>query len=88
MKNISRQLLDKLQGKLPGGMDESQLKKLAGGMKKSDFQDEEKLRQMIKTLATISGTPVTPEKEEKIIQLFRENKFNPNDLASIKKLLS
>lgn len=87
MKNISRQLLDKLQGKLPGGMDEKQLKMLAGTMKKSDFQDEEKLRQMIKSLSAISGTAVTPEKEEKIIQLFRENKFNPNDLASLKNLL-
>ncbi|MGO0060992.1 stage VI sporulation protein F [Brevibacillus fluminis] len=88
MKNITRQLFDKLQGKLPGGMDESQLKNLASGMKKSEFQDEAKLRQMIKTLAAISGTPVTPEKEEKIIQLFRENKFNPNDLSSLKNLLS
>jgi cell envelope opacity-associated protein A len=88
MKNISRQFLDKLKGKLPSSISENELKMLAGTVKKSDFQDEEKLRQMIKTLATISKTSLTVEKEEKIIQLFRENKFNPNDISSIKQLLS
>lgn len=88
MKNISRQFFDKLQGKLPAKVNEETLRMLAGSMKKSDFQDETKLRQMIQSLTALSGMSITPEKEEKIIQHFRDNSFNLNDLQAIKQLLS
>lgn len=84
---ISRRFLEKLQGSVGQKVDEEKLRTLAGSMKKSDFEDDEKLRQLIKRLSTISGTAISPEKEEKIIQMFREKQLNPNDLQSLSKLL-
>lgn len=84
---LSRRFLEKLQGSMGQKVDEQKLRDLAGTMNKSDFEDDEKLRQLIKTLSAISGTAITPEKEEKIIELFREKKLNPSDLQSLSKLL-
>jgi uncharacterized protein YegL len=85
--NLSRRILEKLQGSGYKNVDEGQLRTLASQMKKSDFEDEEKLRQLIKTLSALSGTTISQEKEEKIIQMFRDKQVNPNDLQSLKKLL-
>jgi hypothetical protein len=85
--NLSRRILEKLQGSGNMKVDEGQLRTLASQMNKSDFEDEAKLRQLIKTLSALSGTTISQEKEEKIIQLFREKQVNPNDLQSLKKLL-
>ncbi len=87
MKNVPRQFLDKLQGKLQSNVTEGDLRVLAGQMKAEDFADETKLRQVIKALAAMSGTAINEEKEEKIIQMFRENQINPADLSSLTKLL-
>lgn len=85
--NVSRRFLEKLQNKVKHKVDESELKALAGQMKKEDFSDEEKLRRLLKTLSGLSNTPLSSEKEEKIIQLFREKQINPNDVQSLSKLL-
>jgi hypothetical protein len=85
--NLSRRILEKLQGSGNMKVDEGQLRTLASQMNKSDFEDEAKLRQLIKTLSALSGTAISEEKEEKIIQMFREKQVNPNDLQSLKQLL-
>ncbi|GAA4709171.1 stage VI sporulation protein F [Brevibacillus fulvus] len=83
--NLSRKMIEKLQGKLQ--VDQGQLRALAGKVNKNDFADETKLRQLIKTLVALTGTSISEEKEDKIIQMFRENKVNPNDFQALAKLL-
>lgn len=83
----SRRFLDSLQGKLAGKVDEGKLQAMASQMKKSDFEDETKLRQMIQSLATLTGKQLTPEREDKIIQMFRDKEINLQDLSSLNKLL-
>ncbi|EST56069.1 hypothetical protein T458_01785 [Brevibacillus panacihumi W25] len=85
--NRSRRFLDSLQGKLAGKVDEGKLQAMASQMKKSDFEDETKLRQMIQSLATLTGKQLTPEREDKIIQMFRDKEINLQDLSSLNKLL-
>ncbi|RNB84930.1 stage VI sporulation protein F [Brevibacillus panacihumi] len=85
--NRSRRFLDSLQGKLAGKVDEGKLQAIASQVKKSDFEDETKLRQMIQSLATLTGKQLTPEREDKIIQMFRDKEINLQDLSSLNKLL-
>lgn len=84
-KSVSRLFLEKLRGK--ASLDEKQLRDIAGQMKKSDFADEQKLRQLIRTLSAISKTPITAEKEEQILKMFRDKQIDVNDVQSLKKLL-
>ncbi len=86
-KNLSRRLLDKLKGNGKNGIDERQLRMIAQKVNKSDFEDETKLRQLLRTLAAVSGNPLSQEKEEKIIQMFREKQIDPNNLGTITKFL-
>ncbi|MFM1652732.1 stage VI sporulation protein F [Brevibacillus sp. B_LB10_24] len=86
-KNFSRRLFEKLQTSGLSNIDENGLRAIAGSLTRSDFEDESKLRQLIQTLSAISGTPVSTEKEEKILQMFREKQVDMNDLQSLGKLL-
>jgi len=83
----SRRFLDSLQGKLAGKVDEGKLHALASQVKKSDFEDETKLRQMIQSLAALTGKQLTPDREDKIVQMFRDKEINLQDLSSLNKLL-
>jgi cell envelope opacity-associated protein A len=85
--HFSRRFMESLQGKAAEKVDESQLRSLASQVKKSDFEDDDKLRQVIQSLAAMSGKTLTPEKEDKIIQMFRDKEINLSDLSSLTKLL-
>jgi cell envelope opacity-associated protein A len=85
--NVSRRFLERLQGKVGKTVDEQQLRALASGMKPGDFEDEAKLRQIIRSLSVLSGKTLTDEKEDKIIQMFRNKEINLTDVQSLSKLL-
>lgn len=80
-QNLSQRLLGKLQGKV----DEAQLRSIASGIKRQDLNDENKLRQLIRTLASISGKTITQEKEDQLVTLIREQSINPHNLQSLVK---
>ncbi|MBO8163023.1 MAG: stage VI sporulation protein F [Brevibacillus sp.] len=81
--NLSRRLLEKLQGKV----DEAQLRSIASGVTREDLTNEDKLRKLIKTIASVSGSAISKEKEDRIVAMIREKQINPNDLKSLSKLL-
>lgn len=85
--NVSRRFLERLQNKVGKSVDESQLRSLAGQFKQSDFEDETKLRQIIRSLSVLSGKALTAEREDKIIQMFRNKEINLSDVNSLTKLL-
>lgn len=85
--NLSRRLLENLKGKANENVDEDKLRSLASQVKQSDFEDEEKLRNLIRSVAMISGKKLTPEKEEQVMQMFRDQEFNLHDLSSLTKFL-
>ncbi|AMA73588.1 MULTISPECIES: stage VI sporulation protein F [Aneurinibacillus] len=84
MANIPKKFLDKLQAK---NVDTSELQKLAGGVKKSDLNDEQKLRQLIRQLAVIASVSITKEKEDKIISYIRKNNIQGGDMKTLTNLL-
>lgn len=85
--NFSRRFLERLQGNAIDKVDEGKLRSLASQMKPSDFEDEAKLRQILKTLASLSGKQLSEEKEDMIIQMFRDKEINLNDMSSLSKFL-
>jgi hypothetical protein len=85
--NVSRRFLDRLQGKAGGNVDEGRLRALASQFTRSDFEDETKLRHVIRSLAALSGKKLNEEQEDKVVQMFRNQEINLNDLSSLGKLL-
>jgi cell envelope opacity-associated protein A len=85
--NVSRRFLERLQNKAAKTVDESKLRLLASQVKQSDFEDEAKLRQIIRSLSALSGKTLTEERENKIIQMFRDKEINLSDVQSLTKLL-
>jgi len=85
--HVSRRFLERLQNKAAKTVDESKLRLLASQVNPSDFQDETKLRQIIRSLSAISGKTLTEEREDRIIQMFRDKEINLTDVQSLTKLL-
>lgn len=85
--NLSRRFLERLQGKAIDKVDDGKLRSLASQVSRSDFEDEEKLRKIIQSLAAITGKQITPEREDKIMEMFRNQEINLNDMSSLSKLL-
>jgi hypothetical protein len=85
--NVSRRFLERLQGKVGKTVDENQLRTLASGVKPSDFEDEAKLRQIIRSLASLTGKTLSEEKEDKIVQMFRNKEIDLSDVQSLSRLL-
>jgi len=85
--HVSRRFLERLQNKAAKTVDESKLRLLASQVNPSDFQDETKLRQIIRSLSEISGKTLTEEREDRIIQMFRDKEINLTDVQSLTKLL-
>ncbi|GAA0371187.1 stage VI sporulation protein F [Bacillus horti] len=67
-------------------VDMKEILKLANSLKGADFKDEKTIRNVITQVSKIANTPVSKEKEEKIIKAIKENKV-PSDLGSISKML-
>ncbi|MEJ8544884.1 stage VI sporulation protein F [Brevibacillus borstelensis] len=85
--SISRRFLERLQKQGSDKVDEGKLRSLAGQFQRSDFEDEAKLRQIIRTLAAMSGKTIDEERETKIVEMFQNQEISLNDIQSLTKLL-
>jgi hypothetical protein len=83
--NLSDRLLKSLQGKV--NVDTEKLRSLANQVKPGDFEDEEKLRSMIRSVAMISGKTLSAEKEEEIIEMFRSKELDLRDMSTFARFL-
>ena len=83
--NLSDRLLKSLQGKV--NVDTEKLRSLASQVKPGDFEDEEKLRSMIRSVAMISGKTLSAEKEEEIIEMFRSKELDLRDMSTFARFL-
>ncbi|RKQ88418.1 stage VI sporulation protein F [Brockia lithotrophica] len=66
-------------------VDPGQLKALAADLKAGDETNEEKLRNLVRTLTAALGRPLPPEKEEEIVAYLRNHPFR--GMESIQRLL-
>ncbi|KRI48119.1 stage VI sporulation protein F, partial [Acinetobacter baumannii] len=64
MSLIPKNIDDKLKSK---NVDTEKFKNLAAGVKPSDLEDEKKVRQLIRQLASIANTEIDAAKEEQIL---------------------
>mgnify|MGYP001286303587 CR=1 FL=1 len=85
--NLSGWLLQSLQGKASGNVDPEKLRSLADQVTPGDFEDEEKLRSMIRSVAMISGKTLSAEKEEEIIGMFRSKELDLRDMSTFTRFL-
>jgi len=83
--NLSDRLLKSLQGKV--NVDTEKLRSLANQVKPGDFEDEEKLRSMIRSVAMISGKTLSAEKEEEIIEMLRSKELDLRDMSTFARFL-
>ncbi|USG63528.1 stage VI sporulation protein F [Brevibacillus ruminantium] len=85
--NMSRRFFEKLQNQAANQVDQGKLRSLAGQLQRSDFEDEDKLRQVIRSLAAMTGKTLDAEKEDQVVEMFRNQEIRLNDVASLTKLL-
>ncbi len=66
-------------------IDKDAVQNIAKGVNPKIQEDQEKMRQLVRSLTSVVGIKLTPEKEEDILKYLRDNKFTGFD--SINKLL-
>lgn len=66
-------------------IDKDAVQKIAKGVTPNIQEDKEKMRQLVRSLTSMLGIKLTPEKEEDILKYLQDNKFTGID--SIQKLL-
>lgn len=66
MDEQTRRLMEKIEQSAHVSMDE--IVRIAEAVQYSDFTDETTVRQLVKQLAYIANRPISPEKEEQIVQ--------------------
>ncbi|BAU28908.1 stage VI sporulation protein F [Aneurinibacillus soli] len=84
MAKIPKRFLEKLQGK---NVDTSKLESLAGGIKKSDLADDQKVRQLLRQLAVIANVSMSQEKEDRIVRYIRNHNIQSGDMKTLTGLL-
>lgn len=66
MDEQTRRLMEKIEQSTHVSMDE--IIRIAEAVQYSDFTDEATVRQLVKQLTYIANRPISPEKEEQIVQ--------------------
>lgn len=66
-------------------IDKDAVQNIAKGVTPKIQEDQEKMRQLVRSLTSVVGIKLTPEKEADILKYLSENKFT--GLDSINKLL-
>lgn len=80
-----KNLWDTLNQNVKKPIDKDAVQNIAKGVKPNIQEDQEKMRQLVRSLTSVIGIKLTPEKEEDILKYLRNNKFT--GLDSINKLL-
>lgn len=81
----SNNLWDILNKTVKKPIDKDAIHDISKGVKPGDQADQEKMRQLVRSLTGVLGIKLTPEKEEDILKYLKENKFT--GIESITKLL-
>lgn len=76
-------ILNKATGNRP--LNQQALSNIAKGVQPGDQNNEEKMRQLVRSLTTMLGMKLTPEKETDILNYLKTNKFS--GVESIQQLL-
>ncbi len=83
--NNPKNLWDILSNNSKKPVDKDAVQKIAKGVNANVQEDEEKMKQLVRSLTSVVGIKLTPEKEADILKYLKENKFT--GLDSINKLL-
>ncbi|WP_028986650.1 stage VI sporulation protein F [Thermicanus aegyptius] len=77
------EILNKMTAARP--IDQQALSNIAKGVKQGDQHNDEKMKQLVRSLSALLGMNLTPEKEADILSYLKKNQFT--GIESIQKLL-
>lgn len=77
--SISDNLFNRVENKTH--VDKETILNLAHKLQDGNMENEETIKEVIATLSTITGKPVSKEQEEKIVQMIKNNQI-PNNIDS------
>ncbi|MGP4041347.1 stage VI sporulation protein F [Gracilibacillus sp. D59] len=83
MSDFKQNMFDQIQKK--SNVQPDQIMKVAQSVQNADFSDEKTVRKLVKQLASLSGKPVSKQKEDKIVKAITNNNM-PKDMNSLTKL--
>lgn len=84
-KNNPKNIWDILTNNSKKAIDKDAVQNIAKGVDAGVQEDQEKMRQLVRSLTSVLGMKLSPEKEEDILKYLQNNKFTGMD--SINKLL-
>ena len=76
MFNFSDSLFNKIEKKT--NVNKETIMSLASKLQQNDLKDENTLREVIKSLSTMTGREISKEKEDKIIEAVKNDKVPKN----------
>ena len=76
MFNFSDSLFNKIEKKT--NVNKETIMSLADKLQQNDLKDEKTLREVIKSLSTMTGREISKEKEDKIIEAVKNDKVPKN----------
>ncbi|GAB4073567.1 stage VI sporulation protein F [Barrientosiimonas marina] len=83
MSEFHDKLFDKVQQN--SDISSQAIYQVADSLNQTDFSDEETIRSLVQRLATLADSPVSKEKEDKIVESITQNNM-PADMQSINNL--
>jgi hypothetical protein len=86
-KNVSKDVLSVVKKKTGKAVSESDIYKLASGVKPSTVQSDAQLRQLIKQVAGLVNVPVTEDTMNELISAIKTSNMNANNLEQLMNMM-
>ncbi|RAV19963.1 stage VI sporulation protein F [Paenibacillus contaminans] len=83
---VERELVERIKLKMKNPATKERVKYILYGVTKSDLQDREKIRKLLRQAARVLGENITPRQEENIIAFVIDQKIDPNNTFHLLKL--
>jgi hypothetical protein len=78
---VDKDIFGKIKQKT--NISEQQIKAVASSIKPGDLKDEKKVRALVQRIAAMVGVPFPKEKEDQIVNMFVNQKIDPQQMMSV-----
>lgn len=86
-KNISRDVLNRVNKKARKKVSPSDVQKLASRVKPSTVQNDAQLRQLIKQVSKMANVPVSEATTKEIIRAVKSSNLNPRQMEQMMRAM-
>lgn len=85
--NIGRDVLNTVKKKTGKNISQTDINKLASGVKPSTMKNEAELRRLIKQVSNMAGVPVSEATTDEIVSAVKKSGMDPGNLEELMKMM-